>query len=64
MQTCTKNFDFSRSRVRLNGKSLDKFSVAYEIEQHGRTYNQRFMTKIYEVFSYVELSDMLKSLVS
>lgn len=51
-----KILDFTRKKVRLNGKVLDKFDVAYLIDDIKPHFHA---TIIMDVFSYKELADFL-----
>ena len=59
---CTKklnkfDFDFSRPRVRRNGRVLDKMALAMLLDSL-RPYSY-FSTILYEVTSYVEMRNLL-----
>jgi len=59
--TIGKNtYDFSKVKVRKNGRVLDKFSLAYEYEQYDIWSN---MTIIMDILSYQELKEKFRSLM-
>lgn len=54
-------FDFSRAKVRCNGKSLDKYGLACVLAEIRPSYCWRI---IYDAFSYSELKDTLRIYLS
>lgn len=54
-------YDFTRPRVRKNGRSLDKFSLAKELNKFEPRLNWDI---IYDAFSYADLrSRLIKNLL-
>lgn len=56
-------FDFSKKRVKQNGKVMSKFDMGYTIEHNGNHYQGLMITVYEDLYNYEAVKTMLLELL-